>query len=175
MAMHLIVDGYNVASPSRNSDLGMHYGLQERREILIDELRRYKRAKGFHVTVVFDGQSGPGSATYAKSDKGIRVVFSLPMEKADDTIVRMVRDSSAGVVVVTSDSELGKRCHYLGASVISATEFRERMATAFALEMKGEQDDGGERDVSPVPQGKKGRGHKLTKRIREDRRKLNRL
>ncbi|MGH7832275.1 MAG: NYN domain-containing protein, partial [Candidatus Binatia bacterium] len=51
MALHIIVDGYNLIG----SEKGLTGNLGKRRKQLIEQLQLYHAAKGYSVTVVFDG------------------------------------------------------------------------------------------------------------------------
>jgi predicted RNA-binding protein with PIN domain len=173
MAVRLIVDGYNLLGSSGECGLARGEDLAFTRERLLEALRRYKRMKGFRITVVFDG-SGPRVGPAAPQiHKGIEVVYSRGPEKADEAIVKMVSRSPAGVVVVTSDQEVAGHSARLGASVISAQEFQRRMMAAVTRDLKGYEED-----EEPGPRRstqKKGASRKMKGRQRRDRRRLDRL
>jgi predicted RNA-binding protein with PIN domain len=174
MALHLVLDGYNVIGALQ---YGSMFGgdWEARREMLIEDLRRYKRTKGFRITVVFDGQNtrevNPRSETY----KGIRVIFTRGREKADDFIVRMVRKSSSGIVVVSCDREVAEQCQRLGASVISAVEFGGRMESEVSAAMKGIDEQEEEDQTPALSTQKKGPSQRLSRRRRQDKKRFRRL
>ncbi len=173
MSIRLIVDGYNLVGSSGAGALGKGEALEFAREDLLEELRRYKRMKGFRITVVFDG-SGPAMGRAApQPHKGIEVLFTRGSEKADDAIVRLASGSPAGVVVVTSDLEVARHCGRLGVAVMSSQEFRRRMDRAVMESFKGCQEED-----EPDPRAttdKRGPSRKLKDGKRRDRRRLERL
>ena len=172
MALHLIVDGYNLIGALGGGPLDAVDSLESAREHLIEDLRRYKRIKRARITLVFDSAGSPASPR-KETYKGIEVVYALAGEKADDAIVRMVGRSAAGVVVVTSDAELARTCHRLGAATISSPEFRERLISATIMEIKGgdEDDEFDTRDSTE----KRGPSRRLPSRLRVDRRRLRKV
>lgn len=174
MALQLIVDGYNLIGASRKRGLARHEGLELARESLLDQLLEYKRAKGFRITVVFDGKGLSCHQSGAETRKGIVVVYSRGPKTADDMIVGIVARSSAGVAVVSSDRQVAERCRKLGASVISSEEFRTRMAAlgSRGAECKSDEDEGGPPRFTTR---KKGPAARASKRKRRDRGVLDRL
>jgi hypothetical protein len=174
MALHLIVDGYNLLGAGRGGAGSDPDRLEDEREALVEDLRRYKRAKGFRITVVFDGpRDRPGQEGF--QHKGIHVRFTGGGQSADDAIVGLVRGAPAGAVVVTSDRSVAAACERLGASVVSSQEFRERLAAAWLEEVKGGNDEGEEPPEPSPTRGKKGTSHKPSRRHRRDRERLRRL
>lgn len=173
MGSHVILDGYNLIGGSPKYSSEKQKSIEIARESLIEDLRRYKRKKGFLITVVFDGTLTHRSGLSKTSYKGIQVIYSRGVESADDVIVRMVKAGPHGAVVVSSDRELVSKCHQLGAAVISAGDFEDRMTFELLAEAKGEiEDDSFARSVSTK---KKGHARKLSKRRRKDRKRLDRL
>jgi predicted RNA-binding protein with PIN domain len=173
MPTHLIVDGYNLMGSSPQGGRATGPPPDREREELIEDLRRYKRVKGFRVTVVFDGvpdgRFGPQEETW----KGIRVLFAGGAGKADGAIVRLVRSAPAGAVVVTSDRELATSCRQLGASVISSEEFGERLAAAALLEIKGDEEE--DAPTEHAATRKAGSSRRLPSALRRDQRRLRKL
>lgn len=174
MALHLIVDGYNLIGASRKRGLAGHEGLELARELLLEELFEYKRAKGFRITVVFDGKGLPCPPSGAETRKGIVVAYSRGPKTADDVIVGMVERSSAGVAVVSSDRQLAERCRVLDVPVISSEEFRARMAAPGSRGAECESDEDGE-GPPRLTTRKKGPAARASKRRRRDRGVLDRL
>ncbi len=174
MGLHLIVDGYNLIGASSKGGLAGQEGLERARDLLLEGLLEYKRAKGFRITVVFDGRGVRCPPSGAETRRGIVVAYSRWPETADDVIVRMVGRTSAGVAVVSSDREVARRCRGLGASVISSEEFRTRMA---ALGSEGGECESNEDDEGPprITTRKKGPAARASKRRRRDRGVLDRL
>jgi len=173
MALHLIVDGYNLIGASGSGGLAGQEGLEWARECLLQELQAYKRAKGFRITVVFDGMGRPHPPVAVETRNGIVVAYSRGTKTADDVIVGMVARSSAGVAVVSSDRQLAERCRGLGASVIASEEFRARMAALRMEEAEDEEEDEPER--KRLGTRKKGPAARASKKRRRDRGVLDRL
>jgi len=98
---------------------------------LLEELDRYARATGEHVTVVLDSRL-PGVPPGAHG--AVTVVFASRHgpNAADDEIVRMVQgDPAPGTLrVVTSDRRLSERVRELGARVTGSMTFRRRLDAA---------------------------------------------
>lgn len=176
MALHLILDGYNVIGASHRHGFMQGGEPELAREMLIEDLRRYKRNKGFRITVVFDAQHTTRGRLSRETYKGIHVVFTRGHEKADEVIVRMVRRTASGVVVVSSDREVAERCRQLGATVISAGEFEMRMERALLTEVKGQL---GEEDEEDAPltfsTKKRGSARKLARGGRRHRKRFEKL
>jgi predicted RNA-binding protein with PIN domain len=98
---------------------------------LVSQLEAYARQRGSHITVVFD--SAPFDLSPAP-ESGVLVVFasSPARDAADDEIVRIVeRDAEPeSLQVVTSDAALASRVEALGATVVPAGGFRNRLEEA---------------------------------------------
>jgi predicted RNA-binding protein with PIN domain len=113
--VHLVVDGYNVTK--------LGYGtlpLQAQRERLLRGAAALAARSGAEVTVVFDGADvarAPGAAV-----RGVRVLFSLPGQSADDLVRRLVAAEPPGrpVVVVSSDREVADGVRAGGARPVAS-------------------------------------------------------
>jgi predicted RNA-binding protein with PIN domain len=167
--MHLIVDGYNLGR-SGTLPLSRNDVSEEGRAELCALLAAYSRAKGFRLTVVFDGR-GPGKQERARYPfKGGTAVFSSGSETADDVIRALAGKAPPGTVVVTSDRGLAGTLPSRNVTVVSCDEFAVRHFANQLEEDKGTADD--ERDRRA---GKKGEGNKLKKRNRERAKILGKL
>lgn len=119
--MDLIIDGYNLLALDRRLDRG----LEQSRNLLINHLVRYRKAKALNLTVVFDGwRSGSPSETCLAHD-GISIIYSRLGEKADAVVVRLAREKSSGAVVVSSDREIRNAVERFGAVAIHAQDFND--------------------------------------------------
>jgi len=108
--VHIIIDGYNVTKTG--------YGglpLEAQRSRLVAGLAALAARTGAEVTVVFDGTDVHG--VRVQSPRGVRVLFSLPGETADERIRQLVAGEPPGrpVVVVSSDREVADGVRRSGA------------------------------------------------------------
>lgn len=174
MAIHIIIDGYNLIRQSPQLAGLDRQNLQLGREALVDLLVAYKKLKPHPITVVFDGTDAP--SLYGSRDrvKGIVIRYSHGGESADDVIRRMARREKARAVVVSSDREVMHAAESAGATVMNAAAFEEKLAMAAYLAVKG----GGEAFESTgwVPTTrKKGPSRRLPKRKRKARVRVEKL
>jgi predicted RNA-binding protein with PIN domain len=173
MAIHIIIDGYNLIRQSPELAGMDRQALQLGRDALVDMLAAYKKLKPHKITVVFDGTAEP--SLYGSRDrvKGIAIRYSKGGESADDLIRRMVRREKAGALVLSSDREVMTDAESVGATVLGSAAFEEKIAMARYLAMKG-----GEETVSPgwVPTTrKKGPSRRLPKRKRKAQARVEKL
>jgi predicted RNA-binding protein with PIN domain len=124
----LIVDGMNVIGSRPDRWWKDRTGAMRR---LVRRLEDYARAEDTQITVVFDSAPfdlapPPGS--------GVLAVFATPAARnaADDEIVRIVESDAEpdSLQVVTSDAALAARVEALGATVLTAGGFRNRLEEA---------------------------------------------
>ena len=134
MAVHVVVDGYNVIRQSTSLREEEKLSLEHGREALIEKLRQYKRIKGHRITVVFDGAEKITVAEEKTQQKGIKIIYSRQGRTADSVIRRICRDQGENVVVVTADGELASYAQSHGSAVMTSEEFetivKEWIATA---------------------------------------------
>jgi hypothetical protein len=173
MAMHIIIDGYNLVRQSQELSRLDRVDMARGREALIEKLAAYRRLKPHRITLVFDGAGAPALSPARDWVKGISVVFSRAGETADTVIARMARQERATAMVVTSDLALARSAEACGAAVIESTEFEGRMALAAAIE--GNEPTEGEMRRRRVSTRKKGAGRRLPKRLRQSRMKTAKL
>ncbi len=119
--MDIIIDGYNLIG----SEQGLRGSLEHKRHALVQQLERYHRAKGFFISIVFDGWKAGQFTETSQKATGVTVIFSRQGEKADDVVVRMARQRGSGCVVISSDREVRKSVEKFGATAIYAGEFCE--------------------------------------------------
>ena len=167
--MQLIVDGYNVAR-SGALPLAGDPASEEGRAELCALLAAYSRAKGFRLTVVFDGKGLGRPGRGRTAFRGGTAVFSSGAETADDVIRDLARGAPAGTVVVTSDRGLAGTLPARYVTVVSCDEFAGRLFAHGLEQVKGTGDDEPDRRA-----GKKGEGHKPKKRERDRAKALRKL
>ena len=120
MAVHYIVDGYNVIKKTPFLD---HKKLKDSRDALLN-LIYINRPHGSHsnkITVVFDGRD---DVLNFKHHYDFPIVFARK-ESADDKIKQII-DKAVNVkniVVVSDDKDIKLYCRPRGARVLSVEEF----------------------------------------------------
>ncbi len=172
MAIHIIVDGYNIIG----SEQGLTGNLESKRSRLIQQLQQYHDRKDYPVTVVFDGWRSGWVHEVEEKSGGITVIFSQQGEKADSVIQRLARQMGGGCVVVTSDREVRRAAEVSGAVAIHAGEFSAKLRNLekeSAVKDEGFEGDEGFRGF--VAQRKKGNPRKLSKEERKRRDRLKKL
>lgn len=172
MGAHLVVDGYNLALSGAlvlSEDPGEAAGRAE----LCALLAEYARAKGFRLTVVFDGRGAGRPERIREAFKGGTAVYASARETADDVIREIARGAPAGLVVVTSDRGLAGTLPSRAATVVSCDEFAELLEGRRMAALKGTAGDEGERAGRGQP--RKGEGHRKKKSDRARDRALRKL
>lgn len=166
MAMHLVIDGYNLIGAM--ADLaGMD--LEGIREELLTRLLAYKRLKKHRITVVFDGKRSGNLSRSSMNQKGIEVIFSRDGEEADQILKEMAKNKRQGITLVTSDRAVASFAEAHGAITIPSEEFDSKLAYAGYSDIKGITDEDDEGYASTV---KKGNPRRLSK---EERKRLKRI
>jgi len=127
MAIHIVVDGYNLIRQSPTLSAEERLDAERARKALNRHLAQYKRIKGHAVTVVYDGARGINPSPLTVREEGVRTIYSGHRESADDVIMRMADKKPGGMVVVTSDREVADYAGKRGAVIISSQEFEARM------------------------------------------------
>ncbi|NPB09579.1 MAG: NYN domain-containing protein [Thermodesulfobacteria bacterium] len=163
MAIHILIDGYNLLHQMPETAFLMKEDPEEARKALLDRLRTYQKLRRHRITVVFDawGQDEPRRKV---NMKGIQVVFTAPGETADDYLKRMAVKEKERAVVVSSDREIRSYVETYGAVSITSRDFLERLEAALYEELKGEP-------LAPPPPPSK----KLPKKARRRLAKLAKL
>jgi hypothetical protein len=164
--MLLIIDGYNLLHSGRTLVKLNSIELQWERERLIQRLSLYRQARSSEILVVFDGWQGGWSTEKKERRKGIELIFSKIGEKADEVIMRLIREKGSGAVVVTSDREIASYADRLSVPVISSEQFQgklERSSFEFRKEIWKKDEEEEERET------KKGPSRRLSKK---EKRKL---
>ena len=175
MAIHLVVDGYNLIRQSAILSAKEGLSLEHGRQALLERLRQYKLIRGHRITVVFDGANKLTLAEERSQEKGIKTVYSRQGESADSVIKRMCRHEGEKLLVVTSDRELARYVEKYGSVVMGSEDFEAKIEMAFYRESKG-VDEGEEEGWSP-DRGtrKKGPARRPSKKERKRRQKWKKL
>ncbi len=173
MAIHIVVDGYNLIRQLTSLRSIDTLDLQRDREGLIERLSQYKKVRSYPITVVFDGWMTENLYEVKEKKKGITVIFSRSGEKADEVIKRIAAKWQQRMVVVTSDHEVANFCKGHGATVVSSQEFGIKMDAALYPQIESME----KLDQCSLRIGtkKKGPSKKLPKQERRDRIRIKKL
>jgi len=122
MALHYILDGYNII---KSLDALADLSLEQGRESLLKRINtaRPQGSARNQVTVVFDGREDIwGAVTGARGQ--VKVIFSSG-ESADDCIKRMVEAAGKvkNIIVVTNDGGITSYVRRLGAKTMGVQDF----------------------------------------------------
>jgi predicted RNA-binding protein with PIN domain len=175
MAVHLIIDGYNLIRRSPVLRREDEVALELARESLLERLRRYKRMRSHGITVVFDGARGTRVPPGSGQEKGIRVVFSGRNETADTVIKRMCEKEGGKLTVVTSDRDLGRHAASSGAVVMDVEEFEDKLEMVVYLDAKGAEVDEEKGREGSLDTRKKGPSKRLSKSERRRQQRLRKV
>ena len=126
MAMHVIIDGYNILGVRGWSGNFSSQESEQCRERLLQDLSRYSHRKGHSLTVVFDAWRQP-HGEHREHRSGVQVLFTKEGERADQVIQRMARQYTRDCVVVSSDLEIVATAKAHGALTIGAKEFQGKL------------------------------------------------
>ncbi|RUA02939.1 MAG: hypothetical protein DSY89_01845 [Deltaproteobacteria bacterium] len=174
MAIHIIIDGYNLIRQSDTLAALDQQDIEFGRHALIDRLAAYKKLRGHKITVVFDGHGTPPVMGVRRERiKGIEVVFSRRGETADAVIIRMAAKERERGVVVTSDREILRAASSQMATVIDSPAFEEKLEMAEYFTLKGGEEESS-RAWIPTTR-KKGPRKRLPRKARRNRRKTRHL
>jgi predicted RNA-binding protein with PIN domain len=174
MAIHIIIDGYNLIRQSPDLAQLDRQDLQLGREALVDMLAAYKKLKRHAITVVFDGADQPSLYGSRDRAKGIAIRYSQGRESADDLIRRMARKEKAKALVVSSDREVMAAAESAGATVMDSPSFEEKVTMAGYLAVKGDGEAIESRAWVPTTR-KKGPSRRLPKRKRKAKARIGKL
>ncbi len=124
-----LIDGHNLIGAGLLAGIDLTQEDDEQR--LVAYLRGRQPVLKQPITVVFDGGL-PGGFSASLSGAGVQVVFAAQHrgEEADALILDRVRKAKAPaqVVVVTNDAAVRRESDALGAEVLSAAAFLDRLA-----------------------------------------------
>ena len=168
MALHIIVDGYNLIRNSVALTVLDRQDIQLGREALVDMLAAYKRVKHHKITVVFDGTD---ALLYSQSHdrvKGIVVRFSRAGETADEVIKRMAAHDREKALIVSSDREIVAAAAACRSATIGASEFEQRLFMAGA-DGSGGSREGDDTEIRTFSTRKKGPRRRASKSQRRNR------
>jgi hypothetical protein len=174
MSLHIIVDGYNVIRQSKELRVLDGRDMQEGRETLQDMLVEYRKRKGHHITIVFDGTNAISPDTQRQRFCGIDILFSRHGETADTLIKRMATREKERALVVSSDRDIVSFVRSVGSASIGSRAFEDKIFQAlYSGENAGREDSPGTGWVPTTR--KKGPSRRLPKKKRRNRNKRFKL
>ena len=177
MALHLIVDGYNLLAQTGRIGAGTSLHSEMARESFLRDLAAYRQRKSHAITVVFDGWQQGWGTEQREHRLGLEIIFSRRGEKADQVIQRLAAEFGSACAVVSSDREIIDVANAQGAFVMKAQEFIGKLQGPSSLNRvtPHKELDTGE-DLRPQRgPGKKGNPRKLPKSQRQRSRQLKRF
>jgi uncharacterized protein len=171
MAVHLIIDGYNLIRQSPGLSLLDAGDLEAGREALLELLAAYRRRRPqHHLTVVFDGWQAGDRKETRDLFQGVRVIFSRRGERADEVIKRLLAKERGRALVVSSDRELQVCAEGAGAAWVGAGHFE----TTYLCKGFEGLDEGTDEHSQPGVK-KKGPARRKSKRERQRLQRLKKL
>ena len=173
MALHIIIDGYNLIRQSASLSPLDEQDILLGREALMDKLAAYRKIKHHPITVVFDGQNSLALAQQRRRQKGISIRFSPKRTSADEDIKRMASREREKALVVSSDRDVIDYAAACGAATISAQQFEAKIDMAGHFD--GHDDETDDNKAWTPTTKKKGPARRLSKRQRRNRSKIKKL
>lgn len=166
MAIHILIDGYNLIRKYPPLSQVEKADFSKGREKLLEWLSQYRRKIANPITVVFDGGKGGDPDGGRDIYRGIKVRYSPQGQTADDIIKRMVKKEGEKILVVTSDQELGSYCRFFKTGWIRSEDFSRRIQEQI---WSGDQDSFPENDPGDLPKKKKGTAFRLSKKAKREK------
>ena len=167
MALHIIIDGYNLIRQSPSLSSLDRRDLQLGRRALLDMLAAYKKIRPHRITVVFDGISDSVFSSEKEKIKGIEVRFSRRPDSADTVIKELASGYREKALIVSSDMDVVRFAEAKGSATISSPLFENkiRAAASYSDGAGTEEEEGGERRTDTR---KKGPDRRLSKKKRHN-------
>jgi len=173
MAIHIVIDGYNLIRQSQRLKRLDYQDIQLGRQGLLEELAHYKKRKHHRLTVVFDGAKAPVFTQQQDRIKGIEIQFSRMGESADTVIKRIAAKEKEKALIVSSDRDIIDYAISQGAAVIGSQDFSEKIERTASAPNDGFHFlDAKSWNASTK---KKGPSRRLSKRERKIKTKIHKL
>jgi len=126
MISYLIVDGYNVIGALDRYAPATTGGLDESRELLVNDALKAAGWTGRRIVVVFDAHGGSDpERTELRAGGVVRVIYSASGESADDVIERLLGSLGASATLYTGDFALQRTALARGTSRATPHEFAD--------------------------------------------------
>ena len=134
MTRYLILDGYNLISALKRYASHSTGGLDQSRELIINDALKAAGWTGREIIIVFDASQSPEPGrTEMRAEGAVRVVYSAPAESADDIIERLVRSDGGAYTVCTADFALQRAALANGAARSVPRDFEDLLNELPAL------------------------------------------
>ena len=134
MTRYLILDGYNLIGALKRYSSRFTGGLDQSRELIINDALKAAGWTGREIIVVFDASQSPEPGrTEPRAGGAVRVVYSAHGQSADDVIERLVRSDGGSYTVCTADFALQRAALANGAARSAPREFEELLNELPAL------------------------------------------
>ena len=126
MISYLVLDGYNVIGALERYRTAVTGGLDDSRELLINDALKAAGWTGRRIVVVFDAQRSPEPERVEQRAGGaVRLIYSAPGESADDVIERLLANLDGPATVYTADFALQRTALARGVSRATPREFAD--------------------------------------------------
>ncbi len=126
MISYLVLDGYNVIGALERYRTAVTGGLDDSRELLINDALKAAGWTGRRIIVVFDAQrSAEPERVEQRAGGAVRLVYSAPGESADDVIERLLGSLGVSATVYTGDFALQRTAVARGVSRATPREFAD--------------------------------------------------
>jgi len=149
-----------------------HKDLETERNKLVDLLIEYRKRKGYHIVVVFDGWKAGGGTESLLVRGGVKIIYSRLGEKADAVIQRILSTERREWIVVSSDREIASHAWSLGSTPLASEEFIPFLRSRA---QDDREEDWAEREDDEEEARRPGNPKRLSKRERAVRRALGKL
>ena len=126
MTSYLVLDGYNVIGALGRYSTAGDGGLDDSRELLVNDAMKAAGWTGRRIIVVFDAQRSPEPGRVEQRAGGaVRLIYSAPRESADDVIERLLGNLDGPATVYTADFALQRTALARGVSRATPREFAD--------------------------------------------------
>ncbi len=126
MTQYLILDGYNLIGALKRYSPRSTGGLDQSRELIVNDALKAAGWTGREIIVVFDASQNPEPArTEPRAGGVVRVVYSAPGDSADDVIERLLGNLDGPATVYTADFALQRTALARGVSRATPREFAD--------------------------------------------------
>lgn len=137
----ILIDGYNLIRQSAQLKTFEAKSLELGRQALLRKLSAFQKTGSHRILVFFDAAKTDNFSVEEIKMGGIGVVFSEQNQKADELIIKKIRELGSGSLVVSSDREIIASAKKEGAAFLSSPEFLNQMEMKLAFEHSFTADD----------------------------------